>query len=235
MFYYYGRRKQIAHQYPSPQHLHIVEPFAGSAAYSMYWAEQGIGRDVTLIDKSEVVATIWNYLLSAKETDIQNLPAFTTGDNLNDYKQLSRAERFLIGFHINPGSAVPKLTVSKASRWEAGRKYIIKTLPLVRHWTFIHGDYLDYAEASIATWFIDPPFQRGGSHYQHQINDYSVLGNWVQSRCGQVIVCEAEPATWLPFEDLGSVVNNGGLNLAKRRRDLIWTNCEKSISPALAE
>lgn len=223
MFYYYGRRKQIAHQYPAPQYPHIIEPFAGSAAYSMYWAEQGIESDVTLIDKSEVVATIWNYLLSAKEMDIQNLPSFKTGDNLNDYQQLSKAERFLIGFHINPGSAVPKLTVSKASRWEAGRKYIIKTLPLVRHWKFIYGDYSD-AEPTVATWFIDPPFQCGGSHYQQQINDYGVLGDWVKSRCGQVIVCEADPAIWLPFKDLGSVVNNGGINLAKRRKDLVWTN-----------
>jgi 16S rRNA G966 N2-methylase RsmD len=224
LFYYYGRRKQIAHQYPQPQHTHIVEPFAGSAAYSLYWAEKGIDLEVTLIDKSEVVATIWNYLISAKESDIKNLPAtLKTGDNLNDYR-LSIAERFLIGFHINPGSAVPKLTVSKASRWEAGRKYILKTLPLVRHWKFIHGEYYA-AEASIATWFIDPPFQCGGTHYQHQIHNYDVLGDWVKSRCGQVIVCEAEPATWLPFKDLGSVVNNGGLNLAKRRKDLIWTNC----------
>ena len=36
MFYYYGRKKQIAKYYPEPKYDTIVEPFAGSAAYSLY-------------------------------------------------------------------------------------------------------------------------------------------------------------------------------------------------------
>jgi len=35
MFYYYGRKKQIAKHYPFPNFKAIVEPFAGSAAYSL--------------------------------------------------------------------------------------------------------------------------------------------------------------------------------------------------------
>jgi len=224
MFYYYGRRKQIAHLYPPPLYDQIVEPFSGSAAYSMYWAEKGKELDVLLVDKSETVAKIWKYLLVAQETDIKKLPVFKTGDSLNDYSQLCEAEKALIGFHINPGSSVPKLTVSKASRWEAGRKYILKNLHLVRHWRFIQGDYSD-TENIKATWFIDPPFQCGGTHYPHRISDYNILAAWIKTRLGQLIVCEAEPASWLPFKDLGSVVNNGGLNLAKRRRDLVWISC----------
>ena len=36
MFYYYGRKKQIIRHYPSPNYDTIIEPFAGSAAYSLY-------------------------------------------------------------------------------------------------------------------------------------------------------------------------------------------------------
>lgn len=222
MFYYYGRRKQIAHLYPEPKYPCIIEPFAGSAAYSLYWIEKK-ELDVLLVDKSAIVASIWNYLLSARTSDIEKLPSFKIGDNLENYKLLSQAEKALIGFHINPGSSVPKLTVSKASRWEAGRKYIIKMLPYVRHWNFLHGDFQQISNTK-ATWFIDPPFQSGGSYYQHQIENYSKLANWSSTRDGQIIVCEADPANWLPFRYLGGTVNNGGLNKAKRRKDLLWTN-----------
>ena len=36
MFYYYGRKKQIAKYYPKPNFNTIIEPFAGSAAYSLH-------------------------------------------------------------------------------------------------------------------------------------------------------------------------------------------------------
>ena len=35
MFYYYGRKQKIFGKYPKPQFDTIIEPFAGSAAYSM--------------------------------------------------------------------------------------------------------------------------------------------------------------------------------------------------------
>lgn len=36
MFYYYGRKKQLAKLYPKPNYSVIIEPFAGSAAYSLF-------------------------------------------------------------------------------------------------------------------------------------------------------------------------------------------------------
>lgn len=62
MFYYYGRKKQIAKYYPLPNYNIIVEPFAGSAAYSLYsnyW-----NRDVILIEKDEKVVNIWEWLIN---------------------------------------------------------------------------------------------------------------------------------------------------------------------------
>ena len=61
MFYYYGRKKQIAKHYPEPSYDTIVEPFAGSAAYSLYgnhWK-----RRVILVEKDDRVSQIWKWLI----------------------------------------------------------------------------------------------------------------------------------------------------------------------------
>ncbi len=57
MFYYYGRKKQIARRYPEPAYDIIIEPFAGAAAYALHgdrWQ-----RDVFLIKKDPQVTKIW--------------------------------------------------------------------------------------------------------------------------------------------------------------------------------
>ncbi len=44
--------------YPPPKFDKIIEPFAGSARYSLkYWQ-----KDVTLIDKYEVIVRTWKWL-----------------------------------------------------------------------------------------------------------------------------------------------------------------------------
>ena len=51
VFYYYGRKKQIVSYYPSPNFDTIIEPFAGSAAYSLNgynWK-----KNVILVEKDE--------------------------------------------------------------------------------------------------------------------------------------------------------------------------------------
>ena len=57
MFYYYGRKKQIAKHYPTPAYGTIIEPFAGAASYALH--EGNWKSDVILIEKDERVAGIW--------------------------------------------------------------------------------------------------------------------------------------------------------------------------------
>ena len=66
MFPYFGRKKAIAHLYPRPVHDIIVEPFAGSAAYSMHsenWTKQ-----VILVEQSPRFAELWKWLIH-EDTD----------------------------------------------------------------------------------------------------------------------------------------------------------------------
>lgn len=218
MFYYYGRKKQIAHLYPKPIYDVIVEPFAGSAAYSLNsdnWEKQ-----VYLRDASEWCIEIWKYLQQASVGDIISLPKLEIGDSLNNFKQLSKAEQYLIGVHINPGSSVPKRTATKANRWEAGRKYISLNLHKIKHWNIELGNYTDAPNLQ-ATWFIDPPYQTAGIYYQKTNLNYLDLAQYVLTRSGQIIACEGEGASYLPFEHLG-IVNNGGLNKAKRKSEVVF-------------
>lgn len=55
MWSYYGSKSKIVSKYPSPIHSTIIEPFAGSARYSLkYWE-----NDVILYDKYDVIIRLW--------------------------------------------------------------------------------------------------------------------------------------------------------------------------------
>ena len=69
MFSYYGSKSKIVQYYPSPTCDKIIEPFAGSARYSLrYWE-----KDILLVDKYKEIVDIWNYLQRAGEKDILGL------------------------------------------------------------------------------------------------------------------------------------------------------------------
>ena len=107
MFSYYGSKSKIVDYYPPPKHKNIIEPFAGSARYSLkYWQ-----NDVLLVDKYEVVYNVWKYLQQASKNDILGLPKMKQGDNVNDF-DISQVEKDFIGFLICRGMESPRKNVS---------------------------------------------------------------------------------------------------------------------------
>lgn len=70
MFSYFGSKYKLAKLYGAPRHDTVIEPFAGSAAYSLYWEP----KNVILFDKSPIIVSIWNYLITASEKQIMDLP-----------------------------------------------------------------------------------------------------------------------------------------------------------------
>ena len=59
----------------------IIEPFAGSARYSLkYWR-----NDVLLVDKYSVIIEVWNYLINASEKDILGLPKMKIGECIDNF------------------------------------------------------------------------------------------------------------------------------------------------------
>jgi len=95
MFYYYGRKQKIFNKYPKPAFDTIVEPFAGSAAYSMNYFE----KNVILVEKDKKIASLWSYLISVEPKEILELPILIKGQSLNDeeFNYLSENQKSLIG------------------------------------------------------------------------------------------------------------------------------------------
>jgi site-specific DNA-adenine methylase len=201
MWSYYGRKTKVIKYYPDPIHDKIIEPFAGTAVYSLW--QNNWKKDVLLIDKYDVVIKTWHYLQQAKKEDILSLPDMEYKDKVDDHEQLSQEEKWLIGWNINGGSAQPKKTAMKFNVWNRVKLQIADSLHKIKHWDIRQGDYIDL-ENEEATWYIDPPYQFGGQYYRHSNKklDYNNIADWCKERNGQVIVCENTKADWLPFEPL---------------------------------
>lgn len=219
MFSYFGSKSKIVHLYPAPMHDRIIEPFAGSARYSLlYWY-----KDVTLIDNYKVVMDIWKYLQNASYSDIMALP--TVPVNLSEIHGITEVERNLLGFCWARGNAYPAKKIGKyCDGWIETRKRMAQSIRKIQHWQIVEGSYAQ-APNELATWFIDAPYQFGGIKYKHNQINYAHLRGFVECREGQVIVCENDKANWLNFEPLCQIQGSQNSNPKER----IWTNTPKLV------
>ena len=222
MFSYYGSKSKIVDYYPPPKYGKIIEPFAGSARYSLkYW-----DRDVLLVDKYDVIIRIWNYLKSCSPKDIISLyiPKLRETINKNQY---DCEESFLfMSFVIKSGTHAPAYTVCK-NRGGDGQIYdilkrISKNVWKIKEWK-IQKDSYDNIDNMECTWFIDPPYQYGGKHYieSNKNINFKTLSDWCKSRQGQVIVCENIKADWMPFKP---IIDMRGTKF--KTTEVIWSNYE---------
>ncbi len=198
MFYYYGRKKQIARHYPKPQFESIVEPFAGAASYSLFgknWM-----RSVTLIEKDAKVAEIWRWLIEeATPGKILALPDLKVGEKSSEFLHIIHAATKM-AFKYKTIKVTPVLE----RNWEISKRVMAENVHKVKHWELLLGDF-QLAPNIEATWFIDPPYKDApGDGYafgSSQMN-YEALSEWTMARKGQVISCEGEFGDYLPFTNL---------------------------------
>ena len=221
MWSYYGRKTKVIDSYPNPIHDKIIEPFAGTAVYSLY--NNNWEKDVILLDKYDIVIKTWHYLQNTTREQILSLPEMNYQDKVDDHKYLSQEEKWLIGFNINGGSSQPKKTTMKFNVWNRVKLQIADNLYKIKHWDIREGDYHDLKNEE-ATWFIDPPYQHGGKYYRHGTKniDFKELSEWSMSRKGQIIVCENTKADWMDFKPLKKM--KGSLHTTT---EAIWTNQTK--------
>lgn len=225
--YYGGKWRDTPRLYPPPRFERVVEPFAGSAGYSVRYFES----EVFLLEADERLRDIWKYLVEADPDRIRALPCIEPNQSVSDL-DVAPVERDLIGMWLNRGVASPRKRPSKWMRsgirpgsfWGPQvRERIASQVPMIRHWKILEGGYEEAARLGRATWFVDPPYRRAGKHYRHDSSaiDYSALGAWCRSRKGQVIVCENEGADWLPFEPVG---NTKTTRKGRRSKEVVWLN-----------
>lgn len=226
-FSYYGGKWRDCARYPAPQFDTIIEPFAGSAGYSV----RHHTHQIVLCDLDPVIAGVWRYLIAATADEIQSLPDVPLNGSTDDLDVCVEA-RNLIGFWLNKGKSQPGKRPSKWMKnstepkqyWGAEiRDRIASQVGGIKHWQIIEGNYLDCVIDTPATWFIDPPYQGKGVHYKcssKQI-DFDQLGKWTRSRAGQVIACENTSANWLPFKPAWIVKSS---RRGTQTSEAIWCN-----------
>lgn len=215
LFPFYGSKWRDARRYPVPVGDVVIEPFAGSAGYSL-WHEP---RRVHLYDVDPIIVGVWEYLINAGSREILSLPDLAQGQTVDDLAVPQEA-RWLIGFWINRGSSSP---AKRASKWQeryAGgpqlvwgpraRTRIVESLPSIQHWTITQSSYADILTPEGATYFVDPPYMDKGRYYRYRHVDYAHLAEWVRRLPGRVIVCEQAGAEWLPFEPLATIKSTRG-------------------------
>jgi hypothetical protein len=228
----YGGKWRAAPLYPSPRHKVIVEPCAGAAGYSLRYAEW----QVRLYDLDEIVVGMWRYLIKVSSEEIRRLPLIF--DHVDDLRVPQEA-RWLIGHWLNKGTPRPCKTPAKWMRewqgrqlgcvyWgEAVRERIARQVQLIRHWTIYLCSWENIPNQT-ATWFVDSAYNNAaGEKYKHGPEgiDYKALAEWCKTRKGQVIACENEGATWLPFRPFGAFKGQR----SKTSEEVIWTNSDECL------
>ena len=200
MFNYYGSKSKIVDYYPPPKFDKLIEPFAGSARYSLKWWN----KQVTICDLNKDVIDVWEWLQSCSKKDILGLPKLVKGLDIREIN-ISEIELKFLSFLVASGR--PSNIVTKFMEHDNGnqKRYdkIANQLEKIRHWKILNCSYQDLQNEE-ATWFIDPPYEFGGEHYKNGTKDidFAILGDWCKNRKGQTIVCENMKATWLPFKPM---------------------------------
>jgi site-specific DNA-adenine methylase len=195
MFYYYGAKNNLAKHYKEPRYNLIIEPFAGSAAYSCFHLFRNPKLKAELRDKNEDVAATWDFLLKCSERDIVEYKTPELGEYAYD---------FLIKTCTvsNASSRCNKMKYTERLDrvFQIQKRRLIKLLPIRDRISFKQGEYRDIKNKE-ATWFIDPPYQikdKNGSIFQNgdgygeqcgtgQIN-FKELSDFCLGRSGQIIV-----------------------------------------------
>ena len=212
MFYYFGRKGRLAGKYPAPIYDCVIEPFAGSAAYSLYWKPE----HALLMERDARVVRLWHRLIDQGVAGLRAAAPPTLGERTNDLW-------YLTAMASKDSLSVREYKVSNwaIESWELARKLAIRNHEVASRFDYAEGDYRDLPDDE-ATWFIDPPYQhiKRGYKFNRDTIDYDDLAEFCRSRKGQVIVCEQEGADWLPFRPLAVQQN---VQSTGRSHEMIWT------------
>jgi site-specific DNA-adenine methylase len=236
MFPYFGSKYRIADRYPAPDHPVVIEPFCGSAGYSLLYPD----RQIRLYDLDPVIVGVWQYLIKSSPHDILALPS-----KVIDVRVIEPQEaRWLVGFWMQINAASPVKSTSKLnmngftdrkgnhvplSFWgDAAKIRVARAVQRIKHWTADLSSYDDLENVE-ATWFVDPPYQGDcGKCYKKSNSDfdYGKLAEFCRSRSGQVIVCDQVSADWLPFSSIGTIL--GATNTKEGHKKIteegVWLN-----------
>jgi hypothetical protein len=231
-FSYYGSKWRGLLKYPAPACDIIVEPFAGGACYSTRHCD----RKVLLIDLNPVVAGVWEYLIRASAAEVLALPDIAPGQRIADLP-LCQEAKWLIGFWCTKGVAHP---ANKPTKWMIEhptggfwgpriRERLARQVERIRHWQVRCDDYRNAPDID-ATWFVDPPYKKGGEHYPKHVIDYDELRAWIFRRKGERVVTENHESGWMPSKHRIPVRTT----LNRKNEEAYWHCTDNAVSRIIA-
>lgn len=168
----FGAKYRVARHLGPPRGDEVVEPFAGSACYSLFWEP----KRVSLYDKDDDTCLSWDWLINCSVADVMRLPAPIRSNE--EWLALPDGPRQVIywncGFaqprvgrnlppwylhYINTGERTgAMLGNNKWRSWdESNRALIARQRPKLDKWTFEQLDYRDIPLRR-AHWHVDPPY-----------------------------------------------------------------------------
>ncbi|HEY4321733.1 MAG TPA: hypothetical protein VGM77_11225 [Gemmatimonadales bacterium] len=109
---FFGSKYRATPRYPAPTHHTIIEPFAGGAGFSIRHHQ----RQVILIEKDPVIASVWRYLIGASSAEIRQLPLLSHDQSVHDLALIPEA-RDLIGFWLKNLPPLISTDLRQPSRW----------------------------------------------------------------------------------------------------------------------
>lgn len=232
LFKWFGSKWLSSKRLPEPIHDTIVEPFAGSAGYSL----RHYKRDVILYESDPHIYALWVWLIhDATEKLIRDIPiGVPVGTSIKDIG-LSKGQELLLKTWQRTNNVGDCWTISpwgnKPGQWtENTRSRVADQFHSIKHW--IVGGYngiVAFNEVcKRATWFIDPPYIYNYK-YKSDIIGYGELAKAIHRTPGQMIVCEAicqdtgAVPNWLPFTFFGNrITSRRKANENHHSKELIW-------------
>ena len=207
LFKWFGSKWLSSKRLPPPEYDTIVEPFAGSAGYSLRHHE----KHVLLCESDPNLYALWTWLTGeATEASIREIPiGIPEGTDIRTLG-LSDGQALLLKTWQRTNNVGNCWTISpwgnKPGQWTANtRARVASEAEAVKHWD-VARDGLEVIRicTQAVTWFVDPMYQYNYQYRQPPI-DYALLAARLRDARGQKIVCEAVcPKTgkvpdWLPF------------------------------------
>lgn len=98
-FPYYGSKYRAAIRYGPPRRDEVVEPFAGSACYSVFYEPPR----VRLYDRAEAICSLWDWLIHCSLDDVRRIPLAFRDDD--EWLALPEGPRNLVFFNTAWGRA----------------------------------------------------------------------------------------------------------------------------------
>jgi site-specific DNA-adenine methylase len=238
MWGYTGSKWQASKtgKYPAPIHNTIIEPFAGSAGYSLFY---GAERRVILCEINPDIVAIWCMIQKNRRLEARLPKTVRKGEVVEEMRGIDDEVRLFLhyktcaahaGYHL-------RFTERGALQWPQDRRRMLAMAGLVKSWEIVQCSFEEFdPPRGSATWFVDPPYEavgiaRKGSDYKYWRLDYSKLRECVKKKWrGQVIVAEQVESTWLPFKplyDLPAQHRDG----AKSTTEAIWYRANNLMTP----